>query len=212
MSAVAPLAAAQMESMMGPTMSETLTLPAGEYKAYGASLSPSTPLTFSVRVTSGGAVDVYMFDATGYADYKDPMATTFQYYVSGTEENTMSFSGTFRPTSTQTYYMVVDNAPISSTGAMGTNSVTVDVSASYGAPGISPFVWVGLAVAVVIVVAVVVVVLSIRRKRRQAAQAPPAPPPWAGTQWGAPPGQAPPTTPTDTTSPPTNLPPPPPGP
>ncbi len=188
MAVLLPLASAQMETMMGNTMSETLTLPSDEYKAYGVSLSPASPFTFSVRVTAGGPVDVYLFNATSYAEYKDPMELTFGYYSAGTQENTMSFSGSFTAPRVATYYFVVDNAPISSSGAMGAASATVVVSAQVGnAGGDTTRLIVGLVLVALIGVGSVLVVLSILRKRRKAAALPPLAPAWQPPPGGVPP-------------------------
>ena len=207
MAGLLPLASAQMETMMGNTMSETLTLPSNEYKAYGVSLSPASPFTFSVRVTAGGPVDVYLFNATSYAEYKDPMELTFGYYSAGTQENTMSFSGRFTASRAATYYLVVDNAPISASGAMGGASATVAVSAQVGSPAGDPaLLLVSVVVIAVLGVGSVLIVLSVRRKRRKAAVLPPTVPAWPAPPGGVPPPQLPASPPS---YPPSQLPPPP---
>lgn len=196
---------------MGTTMSETVTLPAGEYKAYGVSLNQALRFTFSMRVTTGGAVDVYLFDAVDYSDYKNPLVSSFNYYSAGTRENTMSFSGTFSAPQAGTYYLVVDNAPISASGAMGSAPATVEVTAQAGTPSDPGLVYVGLVVAAVLAVGVALIVLSVRKKRREAARVPPPAAPWTGAPWQLPPTQSPSTPPESSQTPP-RLPPSSPGP
>jgi len=187
---VALPAHAQMETMMGSTMSETLTLPAGEYKAYGVSLYNGEMFRFSARVAAGGPVDVYLFNATNYADYQDPMKLMFGYVHAGTQEDTMSFSSSVRAPGADTYYLVIDNAAISSSGAMGTGTSTVQVSAQTGETVDSGLIVVAAVVVVCVAVGSILIVLSVRRQRRKAAAVPP-PPTWPGAPGPVPPQQPP---------------------
>ena len=116
---------------------------------------------FSIQVTQGSDIDVYTMPASGYSEYTNPSAPSFGYLTSGTRENTQSFGTSVSPSS-GTYYLVVDNIDVSSSGAPGSAPVTVDVSAQ-----IRPFPILGVVIGVVVVLAIVVAVLLIVRSRRK---------------------------------------------
>src|SRR2546430_7567285 len=99
--------------------------------------------------------------ASGCSEYTNPSAPSFGYLTSGTRENTQSFGTTVSPSS-GTYYLVVDNIDVSSSGAPASAHVTVVASAQ-----IRPFPIPGAAMGVVVVLALVVAVVVIVRSRRK---------------------------------------------
>jgi len=97
----------------------------------------------------------------GILGVHESQRTEFRVSTSGTRENTQSFGTSVSPSS-GTYYLVVDNIDVSSSGAPGSAPVTVDVSAQ-----IRPFPILGVVIGVVVVLAIVVAVLLIVRSRRK---------------------------------------------
>jgi len=169
-----PSAAAQTEVPVSGPISETVTIPAGEWRAYRVTIASQDVFEFSARVTAGGDIDVYLLTATGYSEYTSPSAPTFEYLVAGTRENTQSFGATVSPSS-GTYFLLVDNGNTSADGATGTAAATVAVSAL-----IRSFPTVVVAIVIVVVLAVVVAILLLvrsRRKKRAAMMPPPMMPP-----------------------------------
>ena len=156
-----PSAAAQTEVPVSGVISESVTIAASEWRAYRVSLGSQDSFQFSVRVSQGSDIDVYTMPASGYAQYTDPSAPSFGYLTSGTQENTQSFGTSVSPSS-GTYYLVVDNIAVSSSGAPGSAPVTVDVSAQ-----IRPFPILGVVIGVVAVLAIIVAVLLVVRSRRK---------------------------------------------
>jgi len=156
-----PSASAQTEVPISGVISETVTIAASEWRAYRVTLGSQDSFQFSIQVTQGSDIDVYTMPASGYSEYTNPSAPSFGYLTSGTRENTQSFGTSVSPSS-GTYYLVVDNIDVSSSGAPGSAPVTVDVSAQ-----IRPFPIVGVVIGVVVVLAIVVAVLLIVRSRRK---------------------------------------------
>lgn len=190
--AASPLASAQTVVPVDTVVSETVSINSNEWRAYTMSLSSSDTVRILITVTLGGAIDVYATSASGYADYVDPTSTQFDYYPSGSGQNVPSLSRTFDPDTAGTYYIVVDNAPVSTTGAPGSSPVTVQVVLEKST---FPWLLVGgifFALAVVLIIVIVFLVRVNRRKKMEMMQpAAPVQGPWPGVPPGEPPVQPP---------------------
>ena len=182
-----PIASAQVVVPVDAPVSETVSINANEWRAYRIALASGDSVRIVITVNVGSAVDVYTTDVGGYGEYTDPAASQFTYYQAGSRENTMAFPASFSPPSAGTYYIVVDNAPISTTGATGSAPVTVHVTLEKST---FPFLLVGGILLAVTVVLVLVIVLLVRANRRKKMAAPPGMPPTAPGPWpAAPPAQ-----------------------
>jgi len=173
-----PLVSAQTQVTVAGQITETIAIPAGEWRVYVATLGSSDPFRINLEVIMGNTVDVYAMDAAGYEQYRSPVSTSFRYYSAASEENTTELSKTFDPASAGTYYFVVDNAPISLSGAPGIGDITVQVTAEVQA---FPLWFVGLLVVLpVAAIVAVFVVVRWRKRRHKTAGSPvtgPMPPP-----------------------------------
>jgi hypothetical protein len=186
-----PIAAAQTVVTVDAQISETVSINANEWRAYRITLGSGDSVRIMITVSLGGAVDVYTTDTTGYGEYTDPTASEFTYYLAGSRENTMSFPASFSPQTAGTYYVVVDNAPISTSGAAGSAAVTVQVVLEKST---FPFLIAGAVLLAGAAVLILVIVLLIRANRRkkmagQPPMAPAAPGPWPAAPPGEPPVQ-----------------------
>lgn len=182
---LAPPVVAQTEvGVPGGRITETADIPAGEWKAYRIAIAAFDSLAFSARVTSGGVIDVYILSSTGYGQYRDPVAERFQYEHA--TERTSEVGTTVSPSPAGTFYLVLDNALISGSGADGSGPVTVSMSAE-----VRPFPILIAALGGVAVLAIIILLIALvvrrRRKRRammpamapmQPPMQPPYPPPY----------------------------------
>lgn len=173
---LAPPVVAQTEVNVPGRISETVDVAAGEWRAYRITVGSMDSVAFSATVTAGAAIDVYLLTSRGYDQYRNPSEPTFEYWDPGTEEITTSFAPTVSPPA-GTYYLVLDNAQISQSGASGSGDVTVSMSAEVRPFPILTAVLGGVAVLAIIILLIALVVRR-RRKRRamMPAMAPMQPP------------------------------------
>lgn len=197
-----PLAAAAILLVAGPAAAQgweipvtdrfsgTVTIGVEEWRAFVIRLAGSDTLGLSVVVTAGGPVDVYFLDQVSYSDYLSPNAPSFSYFVSGTREDTRSFSASVSSPGDGTFYTVVDNANTTQSGATAVAPVTVDVSLER-----RPFPIAIVAIGAVGVAAAIIIalVLWVRARRRRAPPAGPPPPFPPQSPPPEPPGPGPPT-------------------
>lgn len=163
-----PAVAAETVVHVDTTVSETVSINSEDWRAYAINLSSSDSVWISVTVTFGETIDVYSTDVGGFADYANHTATQFTYYRSGSAQGVSSFSATLTAPATGTYYIVIDNAPISTDGAPGSTPVTVRVvleKSSFPWPLVAGIV---ATVAGIVVVGIVLVVRAVRRRRKDA--------------------------------------------
>ena len=132
-------------------------------------------ISVSFSVTSGGNVDVFVFNPQGLSDYENPNVQTFR--AEEDRSNTRSFSGQVASNGALMYF-VVDNDNITTVGAMSSGPVTY--TADFTMAAAPDFTLPALLLLIVIVAVVVVVVM---RKKKAAAMPPPG---------HMPPGQLPP--------------------
>ncbi len=172
--AATPVAA---QTVLGESFRDSVTIPAEDHAAFTIALSPSEEVKFSVQVTTGGDIDVYFTNQAGYSDYVNPDAPEFYYFVKPTKEQVSSFSNSFHPNQTGTYYIVLDNAYITDTGAMPTGPVVVALEVTkapyspFGVPEVILYPLVGAAIGVT----VAGVTALVRRRRAAQAGLPPGP-------------------------------------
>lgn len=167
LSVIAPNAGAQGEAAVDGTLVEFATVPMDEWKAYSVALQGGDSLTYAVTVTSGSRIDVYFLDDANYGLYKDPFAASFGYYVRETQENTMAVAGSFRPSGSDTYWIVVDNVALTTTGANPTGNVTVNVSFTKVGNVFGNLLVIGVIVLVAVIVVVIIAAYLVMRKGKQ---------------------------------------------
>lgn len=169
----APAVAAETVVDVGGVITETVTLDAGQWRTYRASMNSIESLHIVVRVVSGGLIDVFTTNDFGYGQYTDPNATIFSYYREGSQNNTASFSARFAAPTSGQYYAIVDNTRITRDGATPTGPVTVDVSLEK--TSLLPFL-AGVILGIAAVAIGIILFLGSRRRKRMAAPSIPSPP------------------------------------
>lgn len=108
-------------------LSVEYTVSQDRFDSFHIMLQRSDRLEFSVNVVSGSEIDVYMFDPSQYSDYKNPYSTKVGFMSRWEKDKTVSSS--YGPITSDTdFYIVVDNADISQSGAMSTGPVTYAVT------------------------------------------------------------------------------------
>ncbi len=80
----------------------------------------------SVTIVEGTSVDFYIFTESEYDEYTDPSAMQMGYETKSEVVKSFNYSG-----SNIEYLLVIDNADISTTGAMSTGNVTYDIDIKY---------------------------------------------------------------------------------
>ncbi len=156
---------------IGGSVSETVMLASGQWRAYDMTLGFLDSLRIAVDVTQGGPIDVFSTNVFGFGQYTSPNATEFSYYPDGSQLNTSSFVGSLTPPTSGQYYLILDNTAITNPGARPSGPVTVHVT--LGKASLLPVV-VGIFVAIAATVVAAFWLLWWRRRKRQAA--PPVPP------------------------------------
>ncbi len=132
-----PTAAMAQEEVIN----ETTTINADEIKYYSFSGEEGVTITVSINVTSGGPIDILLLDSSNFQTYKNAFvsgsSTNFEYYVDGSALSVKSKTYEFTLPSSQTYYIVIENADFTSGGAspQGSVDVKIVVSTSQSAPG-----------------------------------------------------------------------------
>lgn len=151
------------------SVTETISLAADSYTGYAFSLAEADSIVYAIRVTEGGAIDVYFVPPVGLAAYATDGASTFPRY-GGTERQT-ELSGTFAdPTAIGSVTVVIDNANL--TGAQAAGPVTVALTLTK-----SPNLLIGGILFIICGVATlgVTAVLLLLRRRKGAVSLPPTP-------------------------------------
>lgn len=156
---------------VGSSVSQTVMLGLGQWRAYNLTLGFLDSIRIAVQVTQGGPIDVFTTNDFGFREYTRANATEFSYYPDGSQLNTSSFVGSLTPPTSGQYYVILDNTAITDRGATPSGPVTVDVTV--GKAALLPVV-VGILAAVAATVLAVFWFLRSRRRKREAA--PPVPP------------------------------------
>jgi hypothetical protein len=164
-------------TVAGLRISETIVLPRNNYAGYTFALGIGDRITYDIRVTSGGPIDMYVVSADNLQKYRNDSSVAF--FPTLRVENRTTISGAYTATASTAgpNTVIVDNVDLS--GAVPTGLVTVSVNLTRESPqGPSPVLLGGVIVAVVIGMAVVVV-LVLRARRKPAGNPPPSPYPGA---------------------------------
>lgn len=142
------------------SVTESITLPIDNYSAYTFSLAAGDSILYTVRVTAGGAIDVYFVPPAGLTAYAAGTASTFARYQS--EETRTEFSGAFAdPNAVGLVTVIIDNVVFSGAQPSGPVTVTLTLSKSSNLVlGGLLFIVCGIAI-----LAVTAVILLIRRGR-----------------------------------------------
>ena len=174
-----PLAAAHHSgnvSTPGLTVSEPITLPVNNYRAYAFSLASSEQIRFDIQVTSGDNIDMYIVPPAGFQQYTNDAAISFNYLYQLEDRQVMD--GTYVGAIGQVT-VIVDNVDFS--GAVPTGPVTVSISLSeIGPPGPPLIFFVVMGIVLAVVVAMLIWVWTRAARKKRAPLAPPGqPPPFA---------------------------------
>lgn len=175
-------------------VTETVTLTVNTYAVYTFSIASGDTLAYSLTVTAGTPIDMYIVPPNGLTAYESDSAPSFALYHQ--VENQRTITGTFTGTTQNdgTDSVVVDNVDFSGYLASGDVTVTVDLTRT-PASGPSLALIGGILLVVIIVIALVAIVALRARKKRAMAPPPPmGPPPYPGTPgpYGPPPYYPPP--------------------
>src|SRR5256712_2402895 len=177
-------------TMAGLPISETITLPRNNYSGYTFSMGNGDRITYDIRVTSGGPIDLYVVSADNLQKYRNDSSVSFSPRLRVENRTTMAGVYTATAQTAGANTVIVDNVDIS--GALATGSVTVAVSLSREPPqGPNPLILGGVIVAVVAGVAGIVAPI-LRAPRRPAPHPPPPPYPPAPRPYPPPPHGPPP--------------------
>jgi len=102
---------------------QTFTVSEDSWDTFEFTLSGSEVFDLSIKVTSGGNVDFYILTPDGYDDYTSPTATSFA--REKWDEKSKSWDETFDEDGD--FYLVVDNAEVSTSGASPSGDVTYEI-------------------------------------------------------------------------------------
>jgi len=171
----APSTTAQTVEPIVGSLQVTTVLPANASLAYVAPLAALDSLRFSVVVTQGAPVDVFVVDTAGYSAYTGPAGGSLLYYEAGTRLNTASFEATFTAPRGADYYLIVDNAPRTAGGAPGSGPVTVTVTAEV--LRFPTYLIVAVVLGLALAIIAMIFYLRLRRATRAAASRPEGPAP-----------------------------------
>ncbi|HLB68519.1 MAG TPA: hypothetical protein VJN63_08665 [Thermoplasmata archaeon] len=149
-------------------ITEAIVLPMNGYAAYNFTLATGEALVYSVEVTDGGAIDVYLVPPVGLAKYTTGSSSTFDRYQEFPDQRAVS--GTL-PDVTGQVTVIVDNANVSAAQPTGVVSVSVGLfkSSNIVLGGIL-FILCGAGI-----LGSVAIILAVRRRKARIAQ-PPFPP------------------------------------
>ena len=142
------------------SVTESLTLPRDNYSAYAFSLAAGDSILYSVRVTAGGAIDVYFVPPEGLTTYATGVASTFGRYLA--EEARTEFSGAFADQDVVgPVTVIIDNVALSGAQPSGAVTVTLTLSKSSNLLlGGVLFIMCGVAI-----LAITAIILLIRRRK-----------------------------------------------
>ncbi len=149
-------------------ITEAIVLPMNGYAAYNFTLATGEALVYSVEVTDGGAIDVYLVPPVGLAKYTTGSSSTFDRYQEFPDQRAVR--GTL-PDVTGQVTVIVDNANVSAAQPTGVVSVSVGLfkSSNIVLGGIL-FILCGAGI-----LGSVAIILAVRRRKARIAQ-PPFPP------------------------------------
>ena len=170
---LAGAAALAQRTDVSATRTFTMTLPADSHDVFVIDPAPGHSISLSLRVTSGGSIDVYTMPLAGYESYTSTSASEFSTFEALNGENTTTFDKPVAPTD-EPVYVVVDNANLSSGGANATGPVTYVAAFTDSDSTINLVLGLVIAMGAVLGLALWVV---IARSRAEAARAPPQGPP-----------------------------------
>jgi len=160
-------------------ITETITLAMNTYAVYTFSIASGDTLAYSLTVTAGSAIDMYIVPPTGLTDYASDSAPTFALYHQVEDQQTITgtWAGTTQNDGTDS--VIVDNVDFSGHAASGDVTVTVDLTRT---PSSGPSLALigGILLAVIIIIALIAVVALRARKKRAMAPPPMGPPAYPG--------------------------------
>lgn len=146
-------------------ITETIVLPMNGYAAYNFTLATGEALLYSVEVTDGGAIDVYLVPPIGLAKYTTGSSSTFDRYQEF--PNQRAVSGTL-PEVTGRVAVIVDNTNVSAAQPIGVVSVSVAlIKSSNIVLGGILFILCGAGI-----LGSVAIILVVRRRKARIAQPP----------------------------------------
>jgi hypothetical protein len=167
--ALSPGALGAVKPVTGP-VNDTVTIAVNDYLAYRVLLNGSEDVHYTIHVTLGGPIDIFVVDDFNYRRYAN--ATSFQYYNGASDLNTKNFIGFYGNSAGGIFYIILDNEAFTpSATPTGPVSATVQIST---APDSFPA-WAGYAAAAIAVGALAVILVLVMRRRRakRAASLPP---------------------------------------
>ncbi len=176
--ALAPGALAAVRPVTGP-VNETATIAANDYLAYQVRLNGSEDVHYTIHVTMGGLIDIFVMDDFNYRRYAN--ATSFQYYNGASDLNTRNFIGFYGNSGGGVFYIILDNEGFTPS-ATPTGPVTVTVQISTATENLPA--WLGYAAAAVAVGVLAVILVLVMRGRRAKRAASLTPPPMAFSPTG----------------------------
>ena len=146
-----------------PSIRETVSVEAGQWRAYRTRLGSFDSLRITVRVSQGGPVDIFTTNRLGFLEYSDANSTQFSYYPNASQNTTESFMAGFAPPTSGEYYVIIDNSQTPPGGATPVGAVIIDIALEK--TSLLPVV-VGIIAAIVAVVGGTIVLIRSRRRKR----------------------------------------------
>ncbi|HEY5538873.1 MAG TPA: hypothetical protein VIL58_04960 [Thermoplasmata archaeon] len=114
-------------TIVDPAITEAIVLAMNAYAAYIFTLATGEALLYSVEVTDGGAIDVYLVPPVGLAKYTAGSSSTFDRYQEFPDQRAVG--GSLQDVTGQVA-VIVDNANVSAAQPTGIVSVSVALSKS----------------------------------------------------------------------------------
>lgn len=105
---------------------ETVTVPAGEYYAYGLRVPAGDSVWIEV-VSADGPVDVYTVDSAAFMEYARGNPS-FGFLTPGSRERATVFAEEFEAAVDGIYYIIVDNQALSGSGAQPSGDASLAVT------------------------------------------------------------------------------------
>lgn len=126
------LSVATMPVLANSLLDEGLQISSGQFEAYSFSGTKGVSISVNFKINSGGAVNLLLMDSGNFtlfsSDCSNGGSSPFYYYGSGSALSTMSKSYSFTLPSTQSYYVVIDNAGCVAGGASPSGSVNFHIT------------------------------------------------------------------------------------
>ncbi len=134
---------------------------------YATSFDAKFGETIEIEFRSNRTVDLIMTSESGYSDFIDPTAESFDYYVDGTSLVTTLESISFPVPEDRKYYFIVDNSEVPMDGASptGTANVTIEITRTG-----EPFNWgicIGVTILILAIIGVTIALVLSRRKKEE---------------------------------------------